>query len=172
MVSSTPSAPIDSSRGTADTTAGRIYFSTPSAQVRVPVGDFVFPPPPLLLTLYYYLGEKLTCGGKIIRRPKNYAAAQKLSGGLKILRRRNNYPGRAQVGQKFEQNPKIVAQCRKYPIPYLITLRDHSISLHITKNTILIHCRNYTLSYYIAETIPYLYTLTNPMPKLYPILMH
>ena len=58
MASSTPSAPIISSRGAADdTTAGRIYFSTPSAQVRVPVGDLVFPPFPLLLTLYYW-GKK------------------------------------------------------------------------------------------------------------------
>ena len=53
MASSTPSAPITSSRGAADTTAGRIYFSTPTAQVRVPVEDLVFPPPQRLLTLYY-----------------------------------------------------------------------------------------------------------------------
>ena len=51
MASST--APITSSRGAADTTADRIYFSTLSAQVRIPVGDLVFFDPPLLLTLYY-----------------------------------------------------------------------------------------------------------------------
>ena len=48
MASST--APITSSRDTPDTTASRIYFSTPSAQVRVPVGDLVFPPPLLLIS--------------------------------------------------------------------------------------------------------------------------
>ena len=39
-----PGPPATSSRGAADTTAGRIYFSTPSAHVRVPVGDLVSPP--------------------------------------------------------------------------------------------------------------------------------
>ena len=93
MAPSTPSAPINSSRGAADTTAGRIYFSTPSAQVRIPVGDLVFFDPPLLLTLYYYWG-------------KNIPVAEKLSGGGKIIRRRNKYPGQAQVGQKFEKKSK------------------------------------------------------------------
>ena len=51
----------------ADTTAGRIYFSTPSAQVRVPVGDLVFPPP--------HFCSHYTTNGKIIRRRKNYPAA-------------------------------------------------------------------------------------------------
>ena len=64
MTSSTPSAPINDTRGAADTTAGRIYFSTPSAQVRVPVGDLVFPP---------YLCSHYTTWGKI------YPAAEKLS---------------------------------------------------------------------------------------------
>ena len=74
MASSTPSAPITSSRGAADTTAGRIYFSTPSAQVRVPVGDFVFPATSAHTIL---LGGKLSGGGKIIRRRrKNYPAAE------------------------------------------------------------------------------------------------
>ena len=52
------------------------------------------------------------------------------------MRRRNKYPGRARVGQKFEKNltvPKIVTQCRKYHFPYPNTLRDHSITLYITK---------------------------------------
>ena len=77
MASSTPSAPINSSRGAADTTAGRIYFSTPSAQVRVPVGDLVFPPPPPTSAHTILLGGKLSDGGKIIpRRRKNYPAAE------------------------------------------------------------------------------------------------
>ena len=84
MASSTPSAPINSSRHAADTTAGRIYIFTPSAQVRIPVRDLVFFDPPLLLTLYYHM--------------ENNPAAEKLSrGGLKTILRRNNYPGRAQV---------------------------------------------------------------------------
>ena len=29
--------------------------------------------------------------------------------------------------------PKIVAQYQKYPIPYPITLWDHSVSLYVTK---------------------------------------
>ena len=60
MASSAPSAPINSPRGAADTTAGRIYISTPSAQVRVPVGDPVFP------TTYAHtilLSEKISDGG-------------------------------------------------------------------------------------------------------------
>ena len=92
MAISTLSLPIDSSLGAADTTAGRIYFSTPSAQVRVPVGDLVSPPP-LMLTLYY-LREKLSGGEKIIRRPKNFAAAEWLSragaGGPKIRKKSEN----------------------------------------------------------------------------------
>ena len=74
MASSTPSVPINSSRGAADTTTGGIYFSTPSAQVRVPVGDLVFPPP--------HLCSHYTTEGKNIRRRR-----KNLSGVLK------NYPG-------------------------------------------------------------------------------
>ena len=70
MASSTPSAPINSSRGAADTTAGRIYFSTPSAQVRVPVGDLVFPPS-------HFCSHYTTEGKNTRPRRKN------LSGGLK-----------------------------------------------------------------------------------------
>ena len=119
MASSTPSAPIKSSRGAADTTAGRIYFSTPSAQVRVPVGDLVFPPPTSPHTIL--LGGKLSDGGIIIPSGRRCTKIRK-------------------------KVPKTIAQYRKYPIPYLNTLRNHSISLYITKNTILIHCRNYTVS--------------------------
>ena len=85
MASSTPSAPINSSRGAADTTADRIYFSTtPSAQVRLPVGDLVFPPPlPHFCSHYTTRGkiirerQRTADGGKIIpRRRKNYSAAE------------------------------------------------------------------------------------------------
>ena len=88
MASSTPSGPITSSRGAADTTAGRIYFSTPSAQVRVPVGDLVSPLPTYAHTILLAgkiirererkgaEGVREAGGGKIIRRPKKYAAAE------------------------------------------------------------------------------------------------
>ena len=89
MASSTPSAPITSSRGAADTTAGRIYFSTPSAQVRVPVGDLVSPP-------HFY--SHYTTWGKIIRERlrKGAVGVREVSGGIiirggvKTIRRRNN----------------------------------------------------------------------------------
>ena len=66
---------------------------TPSAEVRVPVGDLTFFDSPLLLTLYYlyYLGEKLSGGGKIMPRRKNYAPAEKICGGGKIMRRWKKY---------------------------------------------------------------------------------
>ena len=131
MASSTPSAPINSSRGAADTTAGRIYFSTPSAQVRVPVADLVTPPPPPPTSAHTIL-----LGGK-------------LSGGVKTIRRRNNYPGRAQVPKNSKKNPKFVAQCRKYPIPYLYTLS-----------------RTIRYLYTLNRTIPYLYTLNRTIPYL------
>ena len=67
MASGTPSAWITSSRGAADTTAGRIYFSTPSAQVRGPVGDLVFPPPTY--------DHTILLGGKIIRPWKEIPVA-------------------------------------------------------------------------------------------------
>ena len=128
MASSTPSAPINSSRGAADTTVGRIHFSTPSTQVRVPVADLVFPPPTSAHTILQ--GGDLSGGGKSIpRRRKNYPAAEQLSragaGGPKI--------------RKKLAVPKTVAQCRKYPIPYLYTL---------------------------CQTIPYLYTLNRTIPYL------
>ena len=87
-------------------------------------------PPPLMLTLYY-LGEKLI--GSVSGRQ----AAEKLSEGVKINRRRHNYPGRPQVGKKFaKKNFTVsitVAQCRKYPIPYLYTL-SQTISYLYTLN--------------------------------------
>ena len=92
MASSTLSAPIKSSRGAADKTAGRIYFSTPSAWVRVPVGDLVSPSPTYAHTIL--LGEKLSRGS------------------VNFIRRQNNYPGRAQVGKKVE---KKAENCRTVP---------------------------------------------------------
>ena len=59
---------------------------TASAQVRVPLGDLVFPPaPPPTYAHTILLGEKIS------------------SGGLKTIRRRNNYPERAPMDQKFEK---------------------------------------------------------------------
>ena len=115
MASGTPSAPITSSRGAADTTAGLIYFYTPSAQVRIPLtGPHL--PSPLLLTLYY-LGENYKGASADGRRRK------KLSIGGKIMRRLNNYSGWPRVEEKLEKkNPKTVAQCRKDNYPYLHTL--------------------------------------------------
>ena len=105
--------------------------ATPSAHVRVPVGHLVFPTPhpPPTYAHSILLGE-------------NYPEAEKVSrGGVKTIRRQNNYPGRTQVGRKFEKLrvPKTVAQCRKYPIPYLYTL---------------------------SQTIPYLYKLNRTIPYL------
>ena len=137
-----PGLPITSSRGAADTTAGRIYFSIPSAQVRIPVGDLVFPPPLLMLTLYY-LGEELSGGGKIFRRRKNYPAALKLCGGGIII------PGMRGWAKILEKNPKIVAQCQKYPIPYLYALS-----------------RTIPYLYTLNRTIPYLNTLSRTIPHL------
>ena len=115
---------------------------TPSAQFRIPLTGPLPSPPPL-----NFCSHHTFCG-------KNYPVAEKLSdGGVKNMQRRNIYPGRARVDQKLEfffrknlKVPKIVAQCRKHSIPYLNTLRGHSIFLYITKNNILFHCRNYTLS--------------------------
>ena len=86
MASSTPSAPINNLPGAADTTAGRIYFPTPSAQVRVPVGDLVFPLPRFC--------SHYTTRGKIKRerQRKGAAGVREAGGGKIILRRRKNYP--------------------------------------------------------------------------------
>ena len=122
-------APITSSRGAAVTTARRIYFYTPSAQVRIPLTGPHLPPPTSAHTIL--LGEKLS------------------GGGVKIIRRRNNYPGRARVPINSKKYPKIVAQCRKYPIPYLYTLS-----------------RTIPYLYTLNRTIPYLYTLKRTIPYL------
>ena len=140
MASST--APITSSRGAADMTAGRIYFSTPSAQVRVPVGDLVFPPPHFC-SHYTTTGGKFSGGGKTIRRRKNYPAAEKLSGGGIII------PGGRWCPKIRKKNPKIVAQCRNYPIPSFLYIEpNYTLSLYIEPN--------YTLSLYIEPN----YTLS------------
>ena len=81
---------------------------TPFAQFRIPVGDLVFCSKKNVLTR----GENLSGGVKIMRRQNNYPAAEKFSGA---------------GGPKIRKNltvPKIVAQCRKYLIPYLIFLQD------------------------------------------------
>ena len=56
--------PITSSRGAANTTADRIYFSTPSAEVRIPVGDLIFPAPTSAHTIL--LAGKICGGGKTV----------------------------------------------------------------------------------------------------------
>ena len=111
---------------------------TLSALVRIPVGDFIFPP--LLLTLYY-LGEKsddakILCGGRIIIRWRNIYQAVGAGG--------------PNVQKQNHTVPTTVPQCPKFLFPDLNTLRDRSISLYITKDTILIHCRTY-----LNTLIPY-----------------
>ena len=163
MATSTPSAPINSSRGAADTTAGRIYFSTPSAQVRVPVGDLVFPPPPPTSAHTILLGGKISAGG------------------VKTVRRRNNYPGRAQVGQKFEKNsqcPKLLHRAettllhifihwaKLYPI-FIHWTEVYPIFKHWTElYPILITCRTVPYLNTLSRTIPYLNTLSRTVPYL------
>ena len=135
---------------------------TPSAQVRVPVGHLVFPTPHPTPTYAHtiLLGE-------------NYPAAEKVSrGGVKTIRRRNNYPGRMQVGRKFEKKlrvAKTVAQCRKYPIPYLYTLSQTIPYVNTLSRTIpYLNTLNRTIPYLntLSRTIPYLNTLNRTIPYL------
>ena len=130
MASST--APITISRGATDMTGCRIYFSTPSAQVRVPVGDLVFPPPPTSAHTILLLREKFSGGGRIFRWRKNYPAREKLSGGGIII------PG----GRRCPKIRKKSENCRTVP------KISHSKSLYIEPN--------YTLSLYIEPN----YTLS------------
>ena len=139
MASSSPSAPITSSRDAADTTAGRIYFSTPSAQVRVPVGDIVYSPPPLMLTLYY-LG-------------KNYPAAEKLPrGGAKISGGGLIIPGGRGWTKNFIKKSHSAQHCHTVPKkPYSTSLYielSYTLSLYIEPNYALSSYLepNYTLS--------------------------
>ena len=123
MASST--APITSSRGAADTTAGRIYFSTPSAHVRIPLTGPHLPPPPTS-------AHTILLGGIFIPRRKN------ISLGVKNMRRRNIYPGRSWVDQKFEKKPQSAQNCRTLPkIPYSIFLYiepNCTLSLYVEPN--------------------------------------
>ena len=99
---------------------------TPSAQVRIPVANLVFlPPPPPTYAHTILLAEKLSGGGvKIMRRQNIYKGAvgvREVGGGRGWAKGRNYF-------RKNFTVLKIVAQCRKYPIPYLNTLRDHLCS--------------------------------------------
>ena len=109
---------------------------TPSAQVRIPAGALIFlPPPPLMLTLYYWgknypVAENL-CGGRLIKKERQRRGAvglREVGGGIFI-----------RGGRGWTKNSKknLTVLKQKYPIPYLNTLRDHSIFLYVTKNTIL-----------------------------------
>ena len=80
------------------------------------------------------------------------------------------------MGQKFEKKklkvPKIVAQCRKYPIAHPETLQDHSV--YITPSEYIAelhpfskHCRTIPYLNIPSQTIPYLNTLNRTIP--YPI---
>ena len=109
-----------------------------------------------MLTLYYN-------GGKI------FPVAEKLSGGEKSIRRRNNYPERAQVPKNPKKNPKIVAQCRKYPTPNLKTLSQTIPYLNTLSRTIpYLNTLNRTIPYLntLSRTIPYLNTLSRTIPYL------
>ena len=168
MYSSTPSRPITSSRGAADTTAGRIYFSIPSAQVRVPVGDLVFFDP--------HLCSHYTTRGKVIReRQRKGAAGVREKGGAIII------PGGRRWPKIRKKNPKIVEQCRKYPIPYLYTLSRTRPYLHTLNRTIpYIKTLSRTIPYLktLSRIIPYVNTLSRTIPYLntlsrtHPILIH
>ena len=170
MASST--APITSSRGATDMTAGLIYFSTPSAQVRVPVGDLVSPPTSAHTILL--MGEKFSSGGKIFRWRKNYPAREKQSGGGIII------PGGRGCPKNRKKNPKIVAQCRKYPIPNLYTMNRTIPYLYTLNRTIpYLYTLSRTIPYLntliriipyvntMSRTIPYLYTLNRTIPYLH-----
>ena len=74
---------------------------------------------------------------------------------------------RAQVGQKFEKNPKNVAQCRKYPIPYLYTSsRTIPYIYTLNRNIFYLNTLSRTIPYLntLSRTIPYLNTLSRTVP--------
>ena len=137
---------------------------TPSAQVRLPVGDLVFftPPPPTYADTIL-LGEKL----KIMLRQKIYKEAS--AGGS-----RRRTAGRRRVGQNFELFFEKLSLCRELLHSAEITLFHMLIHCEIsfaqnqTLSPNLIHYRSYTLSLYIAEAIPHLNTLPNRYPVLVP----
>ena len=73
------------------------------------------------------------------------------------------------MGQKFEKKPKIVAQCRKYPIPYLYTLSRTTLYLYTLNRTIpYLYTLNRTIPYLntLSRLIPYLNTLSRTIPYL------
>ena len=63
------------------------------------------------------------------------------------------------MGQKLKNNPKTVAQCRKYPFSYLYTLSRTIPYLYTLHRTI-------PYLYTLHRTIPYLYTLNRTIPYL------
>ena len=75
---------------------------------------------------FNYLFQTITQSFYIVLSHINIRTRNKISAGVLIIRRRNNYT-RGRASQKifeFFRNltvPKIVAQCRKHPIPYLNT---------------------------------------------------
>ena len=125
-----------------------------------------------MLTLYY-LGVKLShggkisgCGVKIIHRRKIYRAAEQLSrvgaGGPN-----NFFPKKSHSNENCCTRPKIPNSISLYiagPLRILIHYQKHHLDTLPNLYPILMFGRNYTLSYYIAETILYLNTLPKPYP--------
>ena len=77
------------------------------------------------------------------------------------------------MGQKFEKKnltvSKTVAQCRKYPIPYLYTLSQTIPYLFTLNRTIpYLNTLSRTIPYLntLSRTIPYLKTLSRTIPYL------
>ena len=130
---------------------------TPSPQVRIPVGDLGFPPPPTNCSYYTTWGKKCSGGVKITRRRKNYPAAEYLS------------RAGADGPKIWKKNPKVVAQCRKYPNPYLYTLSRTIPYLYTLNRTIpylITLSRILTCVNTLSRTIPYLNTLSRTIPHL------
>ena len=130
---------------------------SPSAQVQISVEDLV---PPLMLTLYY-LGRKLSGGGKIMRWQNNYPVAEKHIRGRRGWAK--NLKNISQYRKLFQSTENTLFQ--------ILIHREISSAQNRTLSSILIHYRIYTLSWYIdeptAETITYLKTLKKPkfIPK-------
>ena len=173
MASDTPSAPFNSFPGAADTTDGRIYFSTPSAQVRAPYETSSFPPP--------HFCSHYTTRGKIIRewQRKGAAGVREAGGGKIIPRQRKNYPAAEYLSRAGAGGPKVrkknlklhqtVAQCRKHPIPYLYTLSQTIPYLDTLSRTIpYLNSLSRIVPYIkkLSRTIPYLNTLSWTQPIL------
>ena len=117
----------------------------PSAQVRIPVANLVLLSPPHLCSHYTTWGKISGGGVKIMRRQNIYKEAvgvREVGGGRGWAKRSKL------IFLKNFTVPKIVAKCRKYPIPYLNTLRD----LLCSKPNAIVY--------------------VNTLPKLYSILIH